>query len=134
MPLYYCWSYICWFLDFIHFPLISVRYMNLTWKCLSHSPNHIENAPMTAIFKTWQLDCLALKKLQITQVLLKYLKYNTIQQQILVEEVSVCIFFNLGFNFHLEFHQYKFRSLPWFFSNFCLNKLKLLYCLNQGFI
>jgi hypothetical protein len=43
---------------------------------------------------------------------------------------SVCIFLDLGFNFHLEFRQYKFRSLPWFA---CVNKLNLLYCLNKTF-
>ena len=38
----------------------------------------------------------------------------------LVQEASVWIFLDLGFDFQLEFHQYKFRNLPWFF---CLNKL-----------
>jgi hypothetical protein len=28
----------------------------------------------------------------------------------LVQEVSVCIFLDLGFNFHLEFPQYKFTE------------------------
>jgi hypothetical protein len=41
---------------------------------------------------------------------------------------------DLGFNFHLEFRQYKLkwkiRSLPWFF---CVNKLIFLYCLNKTF-
>ena len=41
---------------------------------------------------------------------------------------------DLGFNFHLEFRQYKLkwkiRSLPWFF---CVNKLSFLYCLNKTF-
>jgi hypothetical protein len=48
----------------------------------------------------------------------------------LVQETSVCIFLDLGFSFHLEFRQYKFRSLPWFV---CVNKLNLLYCLNKTF-
>jgi len=40
----------------------------------------------------------------------------------------VCLFLDLGLNFHLEFYQYKFRNLPRFF---CLNKLNFLYCLNE---
>ena len=46
----------------------------------------------------------------------------------MVQEAPVFIFLDLGFNFQMEFHLVKFRSLPWFF---CLNKLKLLYCLNK---
>jgi hypothetical protein len=33
----------------------------------------------------------------------------------------------------LEFRHYKFRSLLWFFSNFCINKLIHLYSLNKPF-
>ena len=61
--------------------------------------------------------------------MLKLFEYNTIQQSIWYR-ASVCIFLDLGFNFHLEFRQYKFRSLPWFV---CVNKLNLLYCLNKTF-
>jgi hypothetical protein len=43
------------------------------------------------------------------------------------------LFVYLGFNFHLEFRHYKFRSLLWFFSNFCINKLIHLYSLNKPF-
>ena len=59
------------------------------------------------------------------------LNYNTIQLTNLVQEVSVCIFLDLGFNFHLEFRQGKFRSLQWFV---CVNKLNLLFCLNKIFV
>jgi hypothetical protein len=40
----------------------------------------------------------------------------------LVQEVSVWLFLDLGFNFHLEFRQCKFINLPWYFF---LNKLNL---------
>jgi hypothetical protein len=48
----------------------------------------------------------------------------------LVQEVSVWLFLDLGFNFHLEFCQYKFRNLLWYF---CINKINFLYCLNKAF-
>jgi hypothetical protein len=38
----------------------------------------------------------------------------------LVQEVSVCIFLDLGFNFHLEFPQYKF-------TEDCRNSFQLLH-------
>jgi hypothetical protein len=38
----------------------------------------------------------------------------------LIQEASVWLFLDLGFNFHLEFRQYKFRNLTW---SFCLNKI-----------
>jgi len=47
----------------------------------------------------------------------------------LVQEASVWLFLDLGFNFHLEFRQCKFTNLPWYFF---LNKLNFLYCLNKA--
>ena len=38
----------------------------------------------------------------------------------LVQEASVCIFLDLGFNFHLEFRQYKFTEV-------CSDSFQLLH-------
>ena len=62
-------------------------------------------------------DCLPLKKLQITQVVLNNKKKHNPATH-LVQEVCIWIFLNLVFNFHLEFHQCKFRNLPWSFFSF----------------
>ena len=80
------------------------------------------------LFKIWQVDCFrALKKLQITQVVWKKIKIEHNPTINLAQESFVRIFLDFEFIFHLEFRQYKFRSLVWFF---CLNKLNHLYCLN----
>jgi len=44
---------------------------------------------------------------------------------------SVYIFLDLGFHFHLEFHQYKFRRLQWLF---CLYKLKFFFAWIKAFL
>jgi hypothetical protein len=38
----------------------------------------------------------------------------------LVQEASVCIFLDLGFNFHLKFRQYKFTEV-------CRDSFQILY-------
>jgi hypothetical protein len=43
-------------------------------------------------------------------------------------QASVCLFLNLGFDCQLEFRQYKFRNLSWFFCP----KLNCIYCLNKA--
>ena len=54
-----------WFLDFIHFCLEICKDLNVRF----YLP--IFYVPKITVFKIWQVDCLAFKKLQITQVLLK---------------------------------------------------------------
>jgi hypothetical protein len=43
---------------------------------------------------------------------IRSIRIYTIQQSIWYRKRVVYIFLNLGFNFHLEYRQYKFRSLP----------------------
>ena len=47
-----------------------------------------------------------------------FLSWNSMAN--LVQQASVCIFLDLGFNFHLEFRQYKFTEV-------CCDSFQLLY-------
>jgi hypothetical protein len=110
-------------LDFIYFALKSVRYIWIDIKNFVSFRYIHKNVPMAVMLKSWQIDCLALKKLQIIQDLLKWLKYSTIQKPIWYRKHLFVYFYIWDSIFTWNFRQYKLRSLPWFF---CLNKLSLL--------
>ena len=106
-------------LDFIRFALKSVNY--ILHQNVSSFPCFQKNA---AMFKTWQVDLFTFEKATNNSSCVKIIKNITQSNN------QYCLFLDLGFDFQLEFRQYKFRNWPWFF---CLNKLNFLYCWNKAF-